>query len=95
MSTEKFNGLINKYLNAFIYFAKPSAQIVLMLATIAIFYTVSFWPVRNFVTNDPSPSLTEVITSTGRPVKTGLYIRNFMNFDILQNTFVIDAILLF
>ena len=95
MLTEKFNGLINKYLNACIYFVKPSVQIVLMLVTIVIFYAISFWPVRNFVTNDPSPSLTEVVTSTGKPVKTGLYIRNFMNFDILQNTFVVDAILWF
>lgn len=91
----KPNGMLGKAAYIFVNCNKPLAQVILMLTTISIFYGLSFWPRRQFLNFDPAPNITSVQLAKGTPVRTGAYVRNFMEFDTIKNRFLVDAIIWF
>lgn len=91
----KANGLANKLASFFVHANRPATQIILMFITAGIFYGLSLWPKRKFLNFDPSPGIEFVQLAKGIPVRTGMYIRNFMDFDTVQNKFLVDAVVWF
>lgn len=91
----KANSFIGRLASLFMHSNRPATQIVLMFVTASIFYGVSFWPKRKFLNFDPSPSIEFIQSAKGVPVRTGMYVRNFMQFDTLKNEFLIDAVVWF
>jgi hypothetical protein len=91
----KSKNLFEKIASVFVHSNRPSGQIVLMLITASIFYAVSSWPQRKFLNSDPSPSIIPIQLAKGAPVRTGMYIRNFMEFDTIKNRFLVDAVVWF
>lgn len=77
-----------------IFFTKPSTQVALMIGTIMLLFSLSLHRMRHLTADDPSPHV-QILEPTDKapatPVLTGLFIRNFLEFDVLKNNFVADA----
>ena len=88
----------NEYLN--ILTAKNKFLVItIMMLTIIFVFSIAL---KKVCTSDPMPTFTAINTKIIKElgtfavkVKTGLFIKNFPEFDVIKNSFVIDAVLWF
>ncbi|HLB40779.1 MAG TPA: hypothetical protein VJJ83_03235, partial [Candidatus Babeliales bacterium] len=74
----------------------PLYQAVMVLTTFSLLAVISYYSLTSFRNFDPAPQLsTWPVSKPVVPVKTGLYINNFLKFDVVKNNFTIDAVLWF
>jgi hypothetical protein len=74
----------------------PISQVVMILVVSTTLYLMSW----NFLTHpriiDPSPTIQQIKNTDQRVrIKTGLYVNNFLAFDLIKNNFVISGIVWF
>jgi len=75
-------------------FIKPSYQVALMLLTLGLLYFFSYIRLQQFINVDPAPGISTLQRSGQQgalSIETGFYVRNFLEFDMLTNKFVVDA----
>jgi len=89
----------NTHIERLSFFIKPGAQISLMLFTLVLLFSSTYIYMRHPTNNDPMPG---VKTFESRPdysatniVKTGFFVRNFLEFDVNKNNFVADSYIWF
>lgn len=74
----------------------PLYQALLVLVTFSLLTVISYYSVTGFRNFDPAPQLLSIASTTATiPVKVGLFINNFLKFDVAKNTFSLDAVLWF
>ena len=86
-----------KYLNPAI-FTDVVPQVILFLISVTLVFLFLLKPTRTFISTDPPPKI-EPITSRlghlGHKVETGIHLENFHEFDLTNNSFVLNAIVWF
>lgn len=79
----------------FAFLVKPGMQIFLMICTATLLFSLSYYRMKECKPTDRSPGLQSFEQQKAYTIKThvhtGLLIRNFLEFDVLKNTFVADA----
>ncbi len=79
----------------FNFFIRPIIQIVLMFCTAILLFSLSYYRMKDGKVVDMPPSLCAVEEQknylVNAEIKVGLFVRNFLEFDILTNNFVADA----
>ena len=74
------------------------AQIILFIISITLVFIILLKPSRTFISTDPPPKiepLTAKMRVTGHKVETGISLENFHEFDLTNNSFVLNAIVWF
>ncbi len=78
----------------FSIFTRPHIQIIFMVCTITLLFSMAFYRMRNGTPIDPIPGI-QTEHQKNYPVHThvatGFFIRNFLDFNVLTNTFIADA----
>jgi len=79
-------------------FSDVVPQVILFLISITLVFVFLLKPTRTFISTDPPPKI-EPITSRlehlGHKVETGIHLENFHEFDLTNNSFVLNAIVWF
>jgi len=86
----------------FLLIVSPPFQIFSISLTSILIIILAYGPVRKFYSNEPAPQLFPVTPQKvkewgGDPISVavGLHIRNFSDFDFVENKFILDAVLWF
>lgn len=89
MNIREINFNINKL-------ATPFYQAILIIITSVILIFITYKPLRVFNNLDPAPQIYSLENKqVATPIKTGFYVRNFLEFDILKNEFIVEGVLWF
>jgi hypothetical protein len=75
-------------------FVKPVYQVILMVFTLSLLLFLSYFRMRQFYIVDQSPGV-QVVSEKEKGeipvIDVGFYLRNFLDFDVTNNEFQIDA----
>ena len=77
---------------------RPLYQTFLIFITTIILFILTLYPLKTFKNFDPAPELfifSEAQKAKLKPIKTGFYLRNFLQFDMLKNEFIVEGIVWF
>lgn len=76
----------------FNFFVQPVVQVVLIVVVAVMLYAMSWVGLNRPSMFDPQPDLGQKeLLTTPVQIKTGLFINNFLNFDLVKNDFVISG----
>jgi len=79
-------------------FIRPGYQVFLVFVTVSLLFALTYLRMYKFHNVDPSPRVTEfkgVVPEGSSVINTGFYLRHFLDFDILENKFLVDGYLWF
>lgn len=82
-----------------IYITNPKRQLFSIAIMISLLFVLFYIPQKKFLSSDP-PVLLKIIRPKQNPsnikkIQTGLYIENFPKFDVVNNNFIMKAIIWF
>jgi len=79
-------------------FIKPGYQVSLVVITMSLLFFLTYLRMHKFHNIDPRPqvsTLGKTLSQDLSIIDTGFYIRNFLDFDMLKNDFLVDGYLWF